>query len=481
MSLPSEFPDKLRFFVCVGGDKKKPDPMQLGLAQVVCPTTESSDMDVEQSAFIGYNIPPTQTNLEQFCAAAEAGTIMCGIRDLGNPTSAMMTGMPPQYNSSETNAGNNPLLDILNQVSSDQSRTGKRIKPKIVERTVNGVLVREMEEKGKNWSHALTKGLAVHAAWHPMLGQALNEVKNIETALQNFANIPTAGMLSQLPGKIMNIGSLFNSMTSAQKRQATQKMSPLLVQGLENMLLLSGSSETSGEYVSSGRVNPEIYTQNMIDLLSEVDNIGDLINVMERLQYDETLRGLDSYSPREFTGLTANSVSNTDTTAETSEVVLSLPVANSLHYFDEGYSINVASQTYVVVTANQSSNTITVYPRVENEFSSSRLYVYLPVAEYETEGPYGPMTITMDINGNVKPDKNSAQKIQQAMQAIQSLMSTAEGGQKNLFGDAGGIMSQLFNRIPNNIRASVLTDIAQTAKQKLDSIHKLAKRGAYPF
>jgi hypothetical protein len=60
-------------------------------------------------------------------------------------------------------------------------------------------------------------------------------------------------------------------------------------------------------------------------------------------------------------------------------------------------------------------------------------------------------------------------------------VSSAEGGQKNLFGDAAGIMSQLFNRIPNNIRASVLTNIAQTAKQKLDMIHKQAKTGAYPF
>ena len=153
----------------------------------------------------------------------------------------------------------------------------------------------------------------------------------------------------------------------------------------------------------------------------------------------------------------------------------------SIHYFDEGSSLNIASQTYVVVSANQSSNTVTVFPKIEEDFNNAQVNVYLPVYEYQTEGPYGPMTMTMDTNGNIGQSKNSSQNMQQAMQAIQGLMGSAEAGKKFLFGDASGIMSQLFNRIPNNIRATILTQIAQVAKQKLDAKHKKAKGSAYPF
>jgi hypothetical protein len=118
---------------------------------------------------------------------------------------------------------------------------------------------------------------------------------------------------------------------------------------------------------------------------------------------------------------------------------------------------------------------------MDDSITNVPVNIYLPVMEYQTEGPYGPMTMTMDMNGNVSPNKDTAQKMQQAMQAIQGLMGSAEAGKKFLFGDASGIMSQLFNRIPNNIRANMLTQIAQVAKQKLDPKHKKAKGSAYPF
>ena len=142
---------------------------------------------------------------------------------------------------------------------------------------------------------------------------------------------------------------------------------------------------------------------------------------------------------------------------------------------------SVASQTYVVLSANQTSNTITVFPRVTSNLNSVPVNVYLPVVQYNTQTPYGSMTMNMDMNGNVSPSRNSQQSMQQAIQALQSLMQSAEAGQKFLFGDASGIMSQLFNRIPNNIRATVLSEIAQIAKAKLDPTHKKNKSGSFPF
>jgi hypothetical protein len=482
MSLPSNFPGEKSYCIVVGGDINDPDQKKLSLLKVHDPLRHSSEITPDMLPHIGTERNATQPQLEQFCAPPEQGTTVIVSANRGDPSSRTVVGMITEEHSAENVGGNSGLYGTLDEAKEKSAQ--KRVKPQVVERMVDGALVREMQEKGKDWMHSLTKGLATHAAWHPMAGQLLKEVKNIETALQNFANIPNAGALGQLPGSIMSIASIFKGLSNNQRKQATQNMSPNLVQGLDNMMLLMGDNISNGtDYVSSDRINPEVFTQNMIDLLSQVDNISDLIDAIHRLQYDETLRGMEQYAKQAYSGLTANSVPSivTDEDTEVSNIILSDIVDNSIHYFDEGYSLNIASQTYVVVTADQTSNTITVFPRIEEDFNNAQVNVYLPVYEYETEGPYGPMTMTMDTNGNISQSKNSSQNMQQAMQAIQGLMSSAEAGKKFLFGDASGIMSQLFNRIPNNIRASVLTQIAQVAKQKLDKEHKNNKNSAWPF
>lgn len=477
MSLPNQFPGSKSYCIVVGGDINDPDQQKLSLLKVFDPLRHGSQISPQELPHVGIERPATQACLEQFNAPPEQGTVVVSTFNMGDPTSRTAVGMPTEYNSAENVGGNSGLYEILNLVSQISSR--KNIKPQIIEKVVNGVLVREKQEKGQEWRHDLTKGLATHAAWHPMAGQLLNEVKNIETAIQNFANIPNAGALSQLPGSIMNIASLFKGLNNKQRKQATKNMPPLLIQGLENMILLSSDVSGGSQYVSSNRINPEVFTQNMIDLLSQVDNISDLIDAIHRLQYDVTLRGLEEYSKKANTGLIIETVySNEDN--EYSTINLSADVEKSIHYFDDGYSLNVSNKTYVVLSADQSSNTINVFPKMENDSVNTPVNIYLPVIEYQTEGPYGEMTMTMDMNGNVSPNKNSAQQLQQALQAIQSIISSVQGGNKNLFGDAAGIMGQLFNRIPNNIRSLVINSIGQGMQQGPNEAHKKLLAGLIP-
>ena len=483
MSLPNMFPGQKSYCIVVGGDINDPDQQKLSLLKVHDPLRHSSDITPDQLPHVGIERSATQTQLEQFCAPPEQGTTVVTTFNLGDPTSRVIVGMPTELNSAENIEGNSGRYDILKLVS--QKKSGKRIKPEIIERMVNGVLVRVMKEKNQDWMHNLTKGIATHAAWNPMVGQLLKEVKSIETALQGFANIPNAGDLAQLPGSIMNIASILKGLSKKQRKQATKNMSSNLIEGLDNMILLMSDTSTSGSnYVSSDRINPEVYTQNMIDLLSQVDNIGDLIDVFDRLNYDETLRGLDHYAQQAYSGLKANStiniVTDDDPIEETSELILNDIVDQSIHFFDEGYSLNVASHTYVVVSADPSSNTVTVYPKIEHSFTNQPVNVYLPILEYQTEGPYGPMTMTMDMNGNVSPNKDTAQKVQKAMQALQGLMGGTQAGKDFLFGDAAGIMSNLFNRIPNNIRATVLSNIGQGMSDGPNQAHKRLLMGLLP-
>lgn len=479
MALPSNFPGEKSYCIVVGGDINDPDVGKRSLLKVFDPLRYGDDIIPQELPHVGIERPATQTQLEQFCAPPEQGTVVVVSGNRGDPTSRVVTGMPTESFESQNVEGNSGLYDILFQASGKSSR--KRIKPQIQERMVDGALVREIVEKGQYWSHDLSKGLATHAAWHPMAGQLLKEVQNIETAIQNFANIPGADALSQLPGSIMNLASIFKGLSNTQRKQATQNMSPMVIQGLDNMMNLMSDTSTDGTgYVSSERINLEVFTQNIIDLLSQVSSMGELIEAIQRLHYDTTLRGLDKYAQQAYSGLTANSVYSSSNT-ESSNIVMSNVISSSFYHIDEGTSLNVASQTYVVISANQTSNTITVFPRISSNLVNSPVNVYLPVVQYNTNTPYGPMTMNMDMNGNVSPSRNSQQNLMQAMQAIQNLMSSAEAGKGFLFGDASQIMSQLFNRIPNNIRATVLSEIAQVAKTKLDPTHKKNKSGSFPF
>ena len=484
MSLPSNFPGEKSYNIVVGGNFTDPDQMKLSLAKTFDPLRwNDQSVSPENLPHIGTERAADHITQCQFNPPPEDGTVVTCNRDRGSPSSTVITGMINQQPGFQNVAGNDGLYDIMKEMFA--ADTGKDRKPNIVEKVKNGVRIREAQNQGP-YTRNLITNLADHAAWHPIVGQVLKEVQNIDTAIQNFAEIPGIGALSQLPGQIMNLASMFKNMSNSQKKQATQNMSPGLVNGLENMMTLMGGSSTDGTgYMSSDRVNPEIFTENMISLLSQVNNISDLVDVLHRLQTDKTLRGLEAYSTKSNTGLTATVIENpdeTDTvTFDTTDLLLSDIVDKSRVHFDKGYSLNINSQTYLVVEADLASDTITVFPKINDQWEDQPVYVYEPVMEYQTEGPYGQMTMTMDMNGNVKPNKDSLQQLQQAMQALTGLLSSAEGGLKNLFGDAGGTMGQLFNRIPNNLGAQVLSEVTSTAKQKIDMIHTKNGKSIYPF
>ena len=477
----------IQFNIVSGGQQSDPDPNKSGGFRSFCPPFHGTNINPTEMAF---NTPPTiaaQAFTEMYSRPPDPGTLVCGAATaLGERQSFVPTGAyGGGINGTGTNvAGNSGLYKLIQLVQA--LTTGIQVKPQIVEKMVDGALVREMKEKGQDWTHNMTQGIAPHAAWNPIAGQFLQEMKNIETALQSFAQMPNAGALAQLPGSIMNLGSLLKGLTNKQKSKATQNMPPLVAQGFESMLNLTSDSETSGMTMTGGRINPEVFTENMIDLLSQVTNISDLVDVMFRLQYDESIRGLEEYAKSADTGLTANTnvVIAGEDEEEVSYLKLNRSVGESIIYFTEGYSINVGSQTHIVISAEQDSREITVFPKIEDEFINERVRVYLPVSEIEVDGPYGPMTMDIDMNGNMKPNKISAQSLQKAIQALQGIMSLCQSASqgKSLFGDAAGIMGQLFNRIPNNGAREVLQNVANnTDIKKTAAIISRTLKSNHPF
>jgi hypothetical protein len=456
--------------IIAGGNYSDPDQMQLSLVKAYKPLKYGDSVSKEDLGFINTQRPPDHASQCQFNPPPEDGTVCFTNGNLGGHTSLDVGEMPQQMPGFGNVAGNDGLYDLMKLLFG--SDTGKNRKPGVKETIKNGVKIREIIEKGP-FTRDLISNIADHGAWNSITGQKLKEIQNIATALQNFAEIPGADMLAQLPGQLMNLSSLIKNLTNQQRQKATQNMSPGLINGFDNMITLMGETTTD-------RINPEVFTENMVNLLSQVTNISDLITVLHRLKTDETLRGLEEYTPKTDSGLKATTTVNIENN-EYSTLILSDIVDNSRVHFDKGFSLSINNQTYLVVTSDLTSNQITVYPKITDNFENIPVFVHEPILEFKTAGPYGPMTMTMDINGNVKPNKDSSQQLQQALQAISGLFSSAEAGGKNLFGDMSGIMGQLFNRIPNNIRASVLSEITNVAKMQLDPTSKLMKQTPYPF
>jgi hypothetical protein len=402
---PNMFPHSSNFGynVVIGGHKNDKPQDESGTVKVIDPLRHSFQISPQDMPFVTMLRQPTQSGLEETPFPPEPGTVVAVSWTTGDPTSRAVVGQPNELNQSQSVSGNNPVGQWVDWAV--KQTTGKR-RPveKTKEQEDRGAIVREKVEQQGEWMHDLTKGLATHAAWYPMAGQVLKQVKQIDTAVQNFGDIPGLGALSQLGNLGMNMSSMFKKMDKKQKKRATENLDPMIVIGLENMFNLMSETESGGTYVPSGVVDEETFIENMSELLNQCTCMADVISVMQRMRNDTELHGLDKLQTIEFTSNTA----------------------------------------------------------------------------------YGNVTSTMDHNGNVSNNADQAQIIQQAIQALTSLMGSNQAGAKGktLFGDANEIMSKAFQRIPAGIRQQIVQQTAQlTETYKHNSLHKktLGEEDAKPL
>lgn len=303
---PNMFPHGSNYSYCivVGGHEGNKPSDESGTISVMDVTKHHPSISPKDMPFLTLLRSPTQAELETTPFGAEPGTCVVTSSTTGGPTDRTIIGMPNELFQTQAMAGNGPLDQILNIVAA--FLTGKRMPPKNApEKNDRGAVVREKQETGGEWSHDKAFGLATHAAWYPLAGMVLPQVKQIDTAIQQFANIPGLDVLSQLPGSIMNLSSLFSKLTQKQKQKATQNLPPMTITGLENMMNLMSEVTPGGSYVSSGRIHEETFIENMVELLSQATTMSDVIEIIQRLRYDTTLHGLDKLANVEFKANTA--------------------------------------------------------------------------------------------------------------------------------------------------------------------------------
>jgi hypothetical protein len=293
MSRPSEFPHTSGATVCIvtGGHKKKPDPGQSNKLQATDPLRHGNNINSTQYPFVPIMTGCTQDDLETNAPPPEPGSTILMLPATGDPSSRMAAFVIKDQNKSGSSSGNYDLSKLKNFVTAVGENVEKVVSKGFSTSTRDGAEVRKPKD-GDNWKHDLTRGLPTHAATYPLGGTVLPNRQKIETAIQQFAGILSPSMVSQMPGSFMSMGDLLSSLTKSQKKQIQDAMPVDVYQAFESTSNLMQSGEASS-FSTGGRVNPEVFIANAIDLLTQVTNPADLDNVFHRLQYDTDLFGLD--------------------------------------------------------------------------------------------------------------------------------------------------------------------------------------------
>ena len=286
--------------IVTGGDINRPDPAQSCKLQTTDPLRHGPNIDHTQYSFTPIGKSCDQASLETFAAPPEPGSQVITLPDQGNESSKIALAVVGDINSGAASAGNLNNMGFPGIVEALARDLQKIISNGVQTASRDGAEIKKVVD-GAGWTHNNTQGIPTHAASYPLGGTVLHAKKNIDTAIQQFGNILGSGALSQLAGQAMSLASAFQQMTSKQKSQATKNMPPEVSQAFSSMVTLLQTSEGgSTDYMTSNRVDPETYIANLIELLSQAKTYEDLLEILHRANYDESLFGLENLANTEI-------------------------------------------------------------------------------------------------------------------------------------------------------------------------------------
>ncbi len=284
-----EFPGGLTIGIALEEDKK--DPQQRGAVRVADPLRHGNNMEASDYPYLSAMGAASQTDLETNSPPPEAGTVIICMSQLGNP-SKIPIAISKDVHGGGPQAGNlNNVAQIKKIKAAIEYQYEKVLSKGFQTKTRDGAEVREPKD-GEKWAHKLTKGIPVHAAMPSLAGTIIPSRASIETAKQKFDHVLNSSMLSKLPGSFMSLSSMFDKLTSSQKKNIKKNVPEDVFNALESTMALMQNGD-SGSSMVSGRVDEETFIANAIELLSRAKTLPDVESALHRLTYDDTLFGLD--------------------------------------------------------------------------------------------------------------------------------------------------------------------------------------------
>ena len=293
---------------------------------------------------------PTGFMQQAFPGALDPGTPIIVLKQMGE-LGGLILGQPNTVKKGGSNQGGGGNLGSAETVSQLQSTTRDiNIAPDIQEVEENGVKIRKIIEKGQMHSLDLLDGLPIHGALFDMAGFRLPEIKNVPTATQTNDGMVSIESLQQMMGQVMSLGQMIqglagnkgagggmggfgagslgnnyspsgassgaggsnyggglgnniisavNAPTESPMYKIIEGVTPQMKAAINSLsVLLQGYQVNDGvAFMTGGVVHEDTYLDNAQQLLSQVSSLEELMYVMNRLQWDESLFGQDKIEP----------------------------------------------------------------------------------------------------------------------------------------------------------------------------------------
>jgi hypothetical protein len=285
--------------VC-GGHDSDPDPSQASLYRVYFPGIHGKNVNIKDLNFSTSIKSPDKGTQQTFSGGLDPGTMVVAVKDTGS-NQCQILGLVHDINNPQPVPGNIDLLAFSNIAKFMTEQIKVNIPPNIQKSSDGGAEVFKIIEKGIAHSHNLLKGLPTHGALFPMSGSIVDQIKNISTAIQADGGIPGANVIAALPGISMSLGGLLNMITSNANlsRKLNQSMVPTALSAFTSMSVMIQSIEQteSAGFMPASKVDPDVFAENAITLLSQSTNISDVVSVMGQLQSNPALTGMSAYGP----------------------------------------------------------------------------------------------------------------------------------------------------------------------------------------
>lgn len=330
--------------------------------RVILPMTHNPDgVQEEHLAHSPMIHAPTMFSQQSFPGHLDPGSLVYFLKTAGE-TGGIILGQANDivnYDKGQMNGGKDLLGHKFFQELFERE-INVNIPPNIEEIDDEGVQVKKIREKGKKHKHSLLKGVHSHNSMQQTTGYTLPQINNIPTAKQEFHAIPTIDMMNNLPGSLMSMSQMFeglmNGFNQNQNQQGQEPPAQLPIDRIRESIdpalfdaIMSISVLAQGDvggstpaFMTAGRVHPETFLTNATDLLSQVTSLDDIYGVLHRLQYDQSLFGLDMLEDAIMTVETAFGLAN---------VVVSLTGSIDLLYQNTNTSLEFAN----TITSPQSS------------------------------------------------------------------------------------------------------------------------------
>lgn len=478
-----------KFQVCVVTDQKAED--HSGNQGCYSPIDHGEGVEIDHLTLSSMFNSPTAFMQQAFPGALDPGTPVVMLKQAGELGGIILGQSNTVKGGGQPTSGKS--LGSAQKVSQlTNTEREINIAPDIKEVEENGVKIRKIIEKGIGHKLDLLDGLPVHGALFDIAGFRLPEIKNVPTAKQTNDAMMSVQNLQQMMGQIMSLGQMiqglagnkgggggaggfgagytppttgvytpyippgteegaggagyggglgpnivrgFEADSNTPLHEINEGLTPAMRSAVNSLsVLLQGYEAQDGvAFMTGDVVHEDTYLQNAQELLSQVTSLDDLMYVLHRLQWDDSLKGTEKLANVKNEIQTAWGVALQEIDVDGNVIITyGAEYANNELDFANTMTSNTGSPALGYFDGD---NTTDVFYSINSTGASLGF-------DAQSNLPVGPGGPSGSGSGN-----NPGQVIGQVQGLLGQIQGLAQGMNQNMFGEAAGTMKELWKRM----------------------------------